>query len=380
MLCVYCQENEFEPGKGSEEHAILSSLGGRKASRNICCQECNNRLGDEIDKPFSEEYAYFSTMLDITTGRNKDAPTHKEAVEHDGLAFDLLPGGGFRLSRAAVSLKDLPDGSSSISITAGSEKQALDLIGNVLKRYGKSIDDFQSLEARSVKSYLPTEHRRLSLGGSAQYRAVAKMLLTYLATMVSPERLRSGVFSDVISFINGCDNTFKNACLGSRVVLPSIPRKSDVDHRAFIFTSSANKLAIGVLELFGNIRYTVELSSSWDGPDLSKVYLINPVDGNSEEFSFELDRANALKEYYSYEADIDSIVSGIENVIRTFHEQQSNRQINELATAAIEHHMVGKGDVVTKEMIAKVASEAALEFVKFVQRIDSEESIDLKNS
>lgn len=378
LLCIYCQKNSFDAGKGSEEHAILSSLGGRKASRNVCCQSCNNRLGDEIDKPFAEEYAYFSTMLDITTGRNKGAPTHNGAVEHAGLAFDLKPGGGFKLSKSAVLLEDRPDGTSSIAITAGSEQQALSLIESVLKRYGKSIDDFQSLEATSVKSYLPTQHKRLSLGGSAQFRAVAKMLLTYLATQVNPERLRGGAFHQVIAYIDGRNDEFAGVSLGSRVLLPEIPKHSDIDHRAIIITSHEKKLAIGVLELFGNIRYTIELSSAWDGPDIAEVYCIDPVENISTERKLKIDLPSALAGYDSYVPETTSIVAGVEAIVRTFQERQSNQHIASIVGAAVERYMVGKGDVVTKEMIGNVLSEVALEFVRFLQRIDSEETVDLK--
>lgn len=378
LLCIYCQKNSFDAGKGSEEHAILSSLGGRKASRNICCQNCNNRLGDEIDKPFAEEYAYFSTMLDITTGRNKDAPTHKGAVEHGGLAFDLKPGGGFKLSKPAVLLEDRPDGTSSIAITAGSEQQALSLIETVLKRYGKSIDDFQSLEATSVRSYVPTQHMRLSLGGTAQFRAVAKMLLTYLATQVSPERLRSGAFDQVIAYIDGRNDKFAGISLGSRVLLPEIPKHSDVDHRAIIITSHEKHLAIGVLELFGNIRYTIELSTAWDGPDIANVYSIDPVEQISDERELKIDLPSALAGYDRYVPETTSIVAGIEAIVHAFQERQSSQRIASIAEAAVERHMTGKGDVVTKEMIGNVSSEVALEFLQFLQRIDSEETVDLK--
>lgn len=379
LLCIYCQKNSFDTGNGSEEHGILSSLGGRKASRNICCQACNNRLGDEIDKPLSEEYAYFSTMLDITTGRNMDAPTHKGAVEHDGLAFDLKPGGGLKLSKPAVSFEDRPDGTSSIAITAGSEQQALSLIESVLRRYGKSIDDFQSLEAKSVRSYVPTQHKQLSFGGVTQFRAVAKMLLTYLATQVSPERLRGGAFDRVIAYIDGRNDEFAGASLGSRILLPEIPRHSDIDHRAIIITSHEKQLAIGVLELFGNIRYTIELSSAWDGPDIAKVYSIDPVNRISDERELVIDLPSALAGYDSYLADTKSIVAGVEAIVCTFQERQSQQRIASIAEAAVERHMVGKGDVVTKEMIGNVSSEVALEFLRFLQRIDSEEMVDLKN-
>lgn len=378
LQCIYCQKNSFDSGKGSEEHAILSSLGGRKASRNICCQNCNNRLGDEIDKPFAEEYAFFSTMLDIKTGRNKDAPTHKGAVEHDGLVFDLKPGGGFKLSKPAVLLEDRPDGTSSIEIAARSEKQALSLIESVLKRYGKSIDDFPSLEATSVRSYLPTQHKRLSLGGSAQFRAVAKMLLTYLATQVSPERLRGGAFDQVIAYIDGRNDEFAGISLGSRVLLPEMPKHSDIDHRAIIITSSEKQLAIGVLELFGNIRYTIELSSAWDGPDIANVYSIDPVEQISDERELKIDLPGALAGYGTYVPETTSIVAGVEAIVRTFQERQSNQCIATITKVAVERHLAGKGDVITKEMIDNLSSEVALEFLRLLQQIDSVETVDLK--
>jgi len=275
-------------------------------------------------------------------------------------------------------LEDHPDGTSSIAITAGSEQQALSLIQSVLKRYGKSIDDFQSLEAISVKSYLPTQHKRLSLGGPAQFRAVAKMLLTYLATQVKPERLRGGAFDQVIAYIDGRSDEFTGISLGSRVLLPEIPKHSDVDHRAIIITSHEKKLAIGVLELFGNIRYTIELSSAWNGPDIAKVYSIDPVEKISIEREFKIDLSIALAGYDSYVPETTSIVAGVEAIVRTFQERQSNQRIASIVAAAVERHMVGKGDVVTEEMIGNVSSEVALEFVRFLQRIDSEETIDLK--
>jgi hypothetical protein len=377
LLCIYCQEESFDLGKGSEEHAILSSLGGRKASRNICCQECNNRLGDEIDKPFSEEYAFFSTMFDITTGRNKDAPTQKEATEHDGLTFDRKPGGQFRLSKSTVSLDDRPDGTSSISIVAASEQQALSLIENVLKRYGKSIDDFQSIEAKSIKSYIPTQQQKLSLGGATQFRAVAKMLLTYLATRINPERLRSRAFEQVIAYIDGRNDSFSGTALGAGVPIHDIPRLSEISHRAIIMASREKRLTIGVLELFGNIRYTVELSSNWDGPDMAIAYSIDPVDQTSNEDDFEVNLSTALTGYNSYVSDKISIVDGIENVVRAFQDRQTKVIIASITNTAVEDHMVSKGDVITKEMIVNTASKAALEFVRFQERLDSEETIDL---
>lgn len=46
---------------------------------------------------------------------------------------------------------------------------------------------------------------------------------------------------------------------------------------------------------------------------------------------------------------------GVGNIVRSFQEMQSNRQISSLTEAAIDRHMVGKGDIVTREMITNVA-------------------------
>ena len=124
LTCIYCESEEFESDRGSKEHVILSSLGGRKGSKNICCQACNNKYGTEIDEDLSKELSFFSTMLDITTGRNKSAPTHQRIVSHSGKDYNINSGGAFKLSKADVKISDRDDlNGHEVSITAGNEKR-----------------------------------------------------------------------------------------------------------------------------------------------------------------------------------------------------------------------------------------------------------------
>ncbi len=148
LSCIYCLNETFEQGKGSEEHAILSSLGGRKSSRNVCCSNCNNRLGKEIDEPCSQALSFFSTMLDITTGRNKPAPTQKSIGEHEGKSFDIFPGGEIKFSKSDIDIKENND-KAEISIIANSASEAFKVLSEILKKYGKNIDDLTDLEAKS---------------------------------------------------------------------------------------------------------------------------------------------------------------------------------------------------------------------------------------
>lgn len=378
LSCIYCLNVTFEQGKGSVEHAILSSLGGRKSSRNVCCSNCNNRLGKEIDESCSQALSFFSTMLNITTGRNKPAPTQKSIGEHEGKSFDIIPGGEIKLSRSNVDIQE-KNGEAEISIIANSEDEALNILSVMLKKYGKSINDFTNLEAKSVRTYIPNIHQRLELGGEKQFRSIAKMALTYLATLISPERLRSSEFKTIIEYINkeGIDNNFVSF---SKEKFPSNKRQiSEINHRLIISSCNKSNKVNAVLELYGNIRFLVTLTENWSGPSMSKEYIVDPVTKYSEEFTCSNTEIIFCLSHQDT-VDYDSLQQAVSNIIQSFQNRQMDDLISKITDKAIEKHMVGKGDFITKEMISAVASEVALELTRSVYRINYEEVIDLADS
>ncbi|MFM5083095.1 HNH endonuclease [Aeromonas veronii] len=378
LTCIYCESEQFESSKGSEEHVILSSLGGKKSSKNICCQTCNNKYGDEIDEELSKELSFFSTMLGITTGRNKPAPTQNRIVSHLGKDYDIMSGGTFKLSKANVQITDLDDlNGHEISITAGDEKQALNLLNKLLGKFDKSIDDFQSLEAKSVRSYVPTIHQRISLGGDIQYRSIVKMLLTYAATLISPERLRGGCFSAVIEYIKGNNPTYDGVKFDSVTVFPDEPNLDKVNHRIFFIASKNLKLAIGLIEIYGKLRFSAILSEQWDGVSIGKAYAIDPVSGRQDNVEI-----NVTDEFFASlnkrDLDIDAYKKAIGQLIEVFQKRQTDEVIAKISENAIARHMVGKGEYVTREMIEQFSQEVAWEFVRFMHRLEDSEDIDLK--
>jgi hypothetical protein len=380
LTCIYCESEEFESGKGSEEHVILSSLGGKKSSKNICCQTCNNKYGDEIDEELSKELSFFSTMLGITTGRNKPAPTQNRIVSHSGKDYDITSGGAFKISKADVKITDRDDlNGQEISITASNEKQALNILNQVLGKFNKSIDDFQSLDAKSVRSYIPTVHQRISLGGEIQHRSIVKMLLTYAATLISPERLRSGCFSAVIEYIKGNNPSYAGIQFDTVTIFPEVPNLDEVNHRIFFVASENLKLAVGLIEIYGKLRFSAILSDEWEGVSIGKAYAIDPVSGRQVNIEFNVtdELFASLNERY---LDISSYKNSIGQLIEVFQKRQTDEVISKISKKAIDRHMVGKGEYVTKEMIELVSQEVALEFVKFIERLETIENIDLKNS
>ncbi|MBZ2189142.1 HNH endonuclease [Alcanivorax sp. JB21] len=376
LSCIYCSNESFEQGRGSEEHAILSSLGGRKTSKNVCCVGCNNRLGKEIDEDMSESLSFFSTMLDITTGRRKRAPTQKLFGEHEGKKFDILAGGKIKFSKSNVDINEQDEGAE-ISISANSEEEALKILSEVLKKYGKSIDDFKDLEAKSVRSYIPRVSGCIQIGGEKQFRSVAKMALTYLATFVSPDRLRLPEFQSIIGYINkeGVENSFVS--FTTEEPPSEVEPISEINHRLIVSSCDSSKRVVAILEIYGNIRFFITLTEDWSGPSTSKAYTIDPVTQESREIEVS-DAENILCLSHENGADQEALRTAVGNIIESFQQRQMSEEISKLVNKAVANHISGKYESITNKMISSLASEVALEFIRMIHRIDTEEVIDLK--
>lgn len=379
VKCIYCDDGFFERNKGSKEHAILSSLGGRKISRNICCQACNNRLGKQIDDPLSDNYSFFSTMLDITTGRNKPAPVQKQVGEHQGRSFDIKPGGEIKFSKNDVQISNEGD-RTKFAIKANSVDEALKIIEGKLAGRKLSAKDIAELNARSVKSYTPKVGQRLAFGGSEQFRSIAKMALTYLATSISHDRLRCGIFKGVIDFINGKDVENNFVSYTNEAFPSTLTGNSEVDHRLVIASSEESKQVHAVLELYGNIRYFIVLTNDWNGPSLSKTYTVDPVTKKTNE----LEKSHT-EEIFKFvhkdsitDEDYKSLQENVEKIAGCFQKRQSDCVIDKMINDAVKQHIEGKGDVITEEMISELSRSLALDAVRMIYRIDSEEDIDLR--
>ncbi len=372
LSCIYCKNKSFQYDCGSKEHVILSSLGGIKASKNICCEGCNNRLGNEIDEPFADNFSFFSTMFNIITGRKKKASILKNEVEYNGNIYDLQPGGKFKLSKGSVRFKD----SGGFSIVAGSTEQAITLLEQAKKKSKESTEDSMKIEAKSTKIFLPPQEKKLDIGGNLQFRSAAKMLITYLGTCINPERLRDGSFDKTISFIDGNLSEFSETYIGDCGLLLNLDRYniSNINHRAFIFASQEKRIVIGVLELFGAIRYTVKLSNVWNSSDFSRVYIIDPV--NRKNQNFESLSNFTFDNYKECHQDSHTVLNGIESLVSNFQERQCKKHNSEIISDAINRHMK-EGELITDRILFNSASEVANKLVQNFNRLDSEDSIDL---
>ncbi len=61
------------------EHIWLSSLGGRKASRSLLCDACNNKFGSGPDKALAESVAFLRNLMKFPDGKRGEPPTLRDA-------------------------------------------------------------------------------------------------------------------------------------------------------------------------------------------------------------------------------------------------------------------------------------------------------------
>jgi hypothetical protein len=381
ILCLYCEQESFQQGKGSKEHAILSALGGRKISRNVCCERCNRKLGNEIDEPLTKDFSFFTTMLGITTGRDKQAATHKRAVTFGGKAYNLKPTGNFELSKAEVEISE-ENGEVNIAFDAKDERQAIKILEQTLARYGLSPKDFESLPAKEVRYPAPKMTQAIKLGGEAQGRSIAKMMLTYLATMLSPQRLRGSSFDPFIAYIKGDQASYEFLSYDFTTLLPETPRFGAGNHRLFTFASGEARKVVSVLELFGHLRWSAILTDLWNVPNMGKVYVVNPVTKEQAELSIQLafDSFDFNYPRYTVSQNIEDAIKGIGKVIQ---EHQLNYRRLEIIQTALDRHIKSKTgepkSLITEAMVSEIADKVVEEFMKLVMHQASEETIDLKH-
>ena len=274
LNCIYCNKSKFSLGKGSKEHAILSSLGGRKLSQNVCCEDCNNRLGKSIDDELSNKLSPISTLLNIKTGRNKSAPAQINAVKLNNESYNLLPTGEMLRNGVQKEFTKV-EGVTSFRIIANNKEQAMKVLEGQLKSQNKSLKDVKDRTITEVSQYGAQISFTISFIEN-DLRSITKMALTMLATKVSPHRLRDKAFFNVVNYING-NNNDDIALSDTNSEFPSEHKLSDINHRIFIYASKEENICIALVELYGCFRFSVLLSKEWCGPDIACCYAIDPI-------------------------------------------------------------------------------------------------------
>jgi HNH endonuclease len=95
--CLYCPRAL----NGSDEHVILSAIGGRKSSTRILCSECNNRFGSTIDAELLKTVRYFTLIIDPPS-RRRDNAQKLRVTDDRGDIYEMRAGGRLKIPMKQV--------------------------------------------------------------------------------------------------------------------------------------------------------------------------------------------------------------------------------------------------------------------------------------
>jgi len=137
MRCIICREEKDE----SEEHIIPEALGNKKLITNRVCEECNNKLGTNVDNYLTNHPIVKLIRKSLLGKSEKDIKFFSgvEVDEETGLKYDMKSG------KPILQPRMISGSDGHIRVEAANAKVGFDYFKKVMKRKGYSdeqIDKF----------------------------------------------------------------------------------------------------------------------------------------------------------------------------------------------------------------------------------------------
>jgi len=280
--CIYCG-----PGKlGSKEHVVPQAIGGSYSSIGIICEKCNSYFGREVDPHITNWHLGLIARdwLDLE-GYSGTVPGYEVKTE-DGKLLTVGRKGTLRPKwRDVVKRED----SKSFYFSAGTptEEEAHQAIANTIARQTELAGSPPNVTVNRVTATIRRDWKPYEADVVYDYRkqgrAIAKMALHYLATQLERRFLLTRDFEPIMRFVRHGEHD-----LHPRFCQPAIPLEMDevtdcVQHSLILRCSRELRSAVCDVALFGVLRYSVVLSYSYEGPNLFRRLVENPLEKRWDE-------------------------------------------------------------------------------------------------
>jgi hypothetical protein len=155
-----------------EEHTIPRSLGGRIRSREVTCDDCNNRCGSYLDKTLHAPYALILNKLEpLMASEHESGPVPVRVPgEPDGI---ILDGGGVAVRRKMAVLAKDPETGRPTAAVAPQEEALRNLARRLGKENSLRLSTVPTTEADTFFGDFPVILAELEIG------ALRSALLTF---------------------------------------------------------------------------------------------------------------------------------------------------------------------------------------------------------
>ena len=329
-FCYLCGEEITEANK-SEEHIILNALGGRLKSLKLLCKKCNSNLGDKEDAALAKQMEFFATHLNIKRERGnlqhiemtKEGSGEKYLVSSDGVPF---------LKHPLVEKKE-NEGKLEFKIRANNEKEALEILTNLQRKYPKTNFEQCKSAIKKVKERLDAPlHIQLCFGGM-------DAMLSILKTAVNFYIDRSGDIDSVKLAID--DLKKKETDRVEQFLEKSHPlfetSDQEILHSIFINGSKEKNKLYAIVEFFSALQFIVKLSDDYKGEDIQYLYVYDVL--NTKEILKEIKNIPAFDFIFDYKYspkfDFQGLQQKITRVLQIGAKRQNDNRISDIINQSI---------------------------------------------
>jgi hypothetical protein len=376
-LCAFCDRKL----DGSDEHILLSTLGGRKSSRFVLCSVHNHEFGETIDKAVTREFRFFCNLLAIKTGRRRETATLRDIQTTRGDRINLLPGGRMTVDKPRV-LEDTESGPKKrrIRLVASTTEQLRRMLPVYLAQYGDKVTLDEPRVEMSIEPGAQVEFT-MDFDDGDVYRCVARMAVTMLASVVGTDAVRGADMADVRNFVLDGSAGSERVCREYTTEFLRAPEHDALPayaHRIGVIADPDSRVAYGQLELFGLVNYTVLLSDAWAGPPAGRHYGVDPVTGEGSSVEVPacaLATAEQLATRRATKAEFDTRMRAVRPAMS---ERKLDVEIDNLVEDTLEQFLghLSEDTEMTEELAMRIAAQITERFLAARTNTPFRESLD----
>jgi len=283
MKCIFC-ENELSP-QTKPEHILLSSLGGRKTTRQVDCTTCNETFGNLIDNAMGEQIKVLRNMLQLESGTGALSPALKK-IKAGKDTINFRNDGKPELVAKPFTVTKNADGTENIEIIARTPEELKKTVAHLAAYLHRPVDEVEKMltmaKAKRVVMRPGEVHHQLAFGGPEVLRSNVKSCLALWTLAVGNEEVKSVRYEAPRRFVLEGDEAFSKiwAHLDSR----DLPRVEEYVARFGKFfnliyvASDAAGRVIAHFTLYNVIGWHIVLAEAGGAPNAKIALASNPLD------------------------------------------------------------------------------------------------------
>lgn len=275
--CYICNKN-IEKNNKSYEHIIPQSIGGKKKSTRLLCQNCNKNYGKIIDKNISDSFNELCTLLNIKRERGKNPSIFLKTKS--GIKYKFKVNNNPEIVKPIIQENKLNENELFLKIIAPNYKILNQVLDGLKRKYPK-INKKELLEqSTEMLENIPEQfHMSFKLGGINFYKAISKIAINYCIY----NNIKKSEIDNIIGFLKG--NVIDNKYIWT-VYFEEKKRLSSLNHILCLEGRKKDKLLFCLVYLFNTFPFFVILSETYSGNDLKYTYSIN-IENGKQSIDFE---------------------------------------------------------------------------------------------